>query len=247
MNYRVVLVTGLAGVGVAGHVMPLLAAENVMTAPTMPAASPAGFGVADKIDYVKVLPAPPVAGSRAAAADLAAVRQAQVDRTEEQIAWAKLVDGDVIFNQASVLGPWFAAERLPRTTEFFKKLEADIRAVDGAAKKPFLRPRPMTLDPSIKPCVRLPTSTSYPSGSAVQSYVWAELLADAVPAKRLDLGARARRAALSRVVGGVHFPSDVESGKTLAAAVVAELKRNPAFREEWAAVRTEIAAAQAAP
>lgn len=246
MNYRGLLVAGLSGLGLAGGIATLHAAENVMSPAGATAVAPVGFGVADKLDYVKILPAPPVAGSKSAASDLAAVQQAQKDRTEEQVAWAKLVDEDVIFNQAAVLGAWFAAEQLPKTVAFFKKLEVDLRAIDGAAKKPFLRPRPMTVDPTIKPCVRIPKSTGYPSGSAVQSYVWAELLAEAVPAKRLDLGARARRAALSRVIGGVHFPSDVESGKTLAAAVVAECKRNPVFREEWTVVKAEIAAAAAA-
>ncbi|MCX6952031.1 MAG: hypothetical protein NTV51_07675 [Verrucomicrobia bacterium] len=167
------------------------AGENVMKPAAVVAV--AHFVAADVIDYAKVLPMPPAAGSLAAAADLAAVRQAQAWRTEGQVAWAKLVEKDVVFNHAAVVGVWFAAERLPLTAAFFQRLGEDLRAVDGAAKKPFLRARPTTVDAGVVPCVTLPASTSYPSGSAMQSWMWAELLAEALPAERDALRVRAQR------------------------------------------------------
>lgn len=214
------------------------AAQNVMSPPA--AASGARF-LAGPLDFKALLPAPPAAGSLAARVDLEAVQQAQAWRTPEQIAWAQLVAKDDVFHHAKIVGPWFTAEKAPHTAAFFKALAVDVGAVDAASKQPFLRPRPYTIDPSIQPCVTLPKSTSYPSGSAMQAFVWAELLADLLPEKREALLARAHRAAWGRVIGGVHFPSDVVAGRLLAAAFLAECRKNPAFRAALDGCRREVA------
>src|SRR2546423_173969 len=59
-------------------------------------------------------------------------------------------------------------------------------------------------------------SYSYPSGHARYGAVTAILLANMVPEKRRELFARGWDYGESRVVGGVHFPTDVESGRILA-------------------------------
>lgn len=97
------------------------------------------FFTPDMIDQVKVLAGPPAVGSREAAADLATEKDVQTKRTEAEVAWAKVVEKDVIFNFASVFGAWLSAEQLPVTAEFFKKLGEDLKTIDGAAKKPLLR------------------------------------------------------------------------------------------------------------
>lgn len=221
------------------------AQEYIMrpAAPAMATAAPVApqFVSLTAFDFRALLPEPPAVGSIAAQADLEAVRQVQAWRTSEQVAWALRVEKDSVFYHAEILGVWFKAERVPLAAEFFKRLADDMRALDGAAKKPFLRPRPTTVDPRVQPCVTLPASTSYPSGSGMRAFVWAQLLAEAVPAKRDALIARAHRAAWGRVIGGVHFPSDVVAGARLADAYLAEARKNAAFREAWAAARDEIA------
>jgi acid phosphatase (class A) len=221
-----------------------IGAENVMLAP--PGAGNAvalRFAPIEAFDFRTILPPPPEPGSLAAQADLETVRQLEVARTGDDIAWAKLVEKDNVFNHAGVLGAWFAAEKLPQTAAFFEELAGDLRALDGAAKKPFLRPRPTALDPGLRPCVALPASTSYPSGSAMQAIVWAELLADILPAKRDALLARAHRAGWGRVLGGVHFPTDIVGGHRLAQAYLTECRKSPKFRTAFAAVRSEVRAA----
>lgn len=221
--------------------------DTVMRAPAMAkaAAAPVApqFVKLEAFDFRALLPEPPAAGSLAARTDLEAVLQVQAWRTPEQVAWARVVDKDSVFLHAEILGAGFTAERLPVTAAFFKRVADDMRALDGAAKKPFLRPRPTTIDPRVQPCVTLPTSTSYPSGSAMQAFVWAELLAEAVPAKRTELMARAHRAAWGRVIGGVHFPSDVVAGALLADVYLAEARKSAAFREAFAACAAELAVA----
>ena len=220
------------------------AEENVMRPA---AASPATRWVkVEALNFVALLPPVPAAGSVAARADLDAVLQVQAWRTPEQIAWAKVVESDEVFNHAAVLGPWFTAARLPQTAAFFKALSDDLGAIDAASKKPFLRARPATVDARVEPCVRLPKSTSYPSGTALQAQVWAELLAEILPAKREALIARSHRAGWGRVIGGVHFPSDLEAGRQLAGPFLAECRKSPEFKAAFEACRRELTAAAAA-
>lgn len=115
MNYRAViglmLGCGVEACRLAGQVMT----ENVMASKV---AGETHFVAVAGFDFRAVLPDPPALGSLAAESDLMAVRQLQTWRTPEQVAWAKLVEKDQVFNYASVIGPWFTAEGLPRLAAF---------------------------------------------------------------------------------------------------------------------------------
>ena len=237
MNSRLVICWWLACVAGACRLAGQAVAENVM-APTMPGVM--HFVPAGALDFRALLPEPPPVGTLAAEADLTAVRQAQAWRTPEQVAWAKLVERDNVFNYVGVIGPWFTSERLPRLAEFFARVGEDMKAMDRAAKLPFLRARPTTVDPSLQPCVTLPTSTSYPSGSAMQAWVWGALLADMFPFRREEILERAERAAWGRVIGGVHFPSDLVGGKRLAMVYLAEAWKSSGFQVGVEASRAEL-------
>jgi acid phosphatase (class A) len=214
-------------------------------AASAPAVQPHFVRLGD-FDFARLVPPPAAPESVAGRADLEVVRQAEAWRTEAQVAWAKRVERDDVFKHDEVLGAWFAAEKLPLAASFFRDMAGDFRALDAAAKKPFLRARPTTLDPKLRPCVTIPASTSYPSGSAMQAFVWAELLAEALPAQREALLARAHRAGWGRVIGGVHFPSDLIAGRMIGDAYLAAARKNPDFVAQWEKVRREIAAAASA-
>lgn len=191
-------------------------------------------------DFTALLPSPPAAGSIEAAADLETVLQVQATRTAEQIGWAKLIENDNVFLHREILGERFNAETLPATAAFFRALVNDLKAVDAASKLPFKRKRPFQIDSRVKPCVTPPTSSSYPSGSALQALVWAEILGEILPEKRDALIARAHRAAWGRVIGGVHFPTDIEAGRRLAAPFLASCRKSEAFVASLSAARDEI-------
>lgn len=218
----------------------LPAAEPLMS--VAPAAGKPRFVDPWALDFAAWLPAPPPPGSPAAQADLAAVLTAQAARTPADLAWAETVDRDHVFNLAPELGPWFQAARLPRTDAFFRELTREIRAFERAAKAAHPRERPWVVDARVRPCVPLPASGSYPSGTALQAGVWAELLAEAFPAAAGALRARAVRAGEARVLAGVHFPSDVAAGAALVPPFLAACRQSADFRLEWAAVRAELAA-----
>jgi len=238
------VVAALLLAGLAGPSVSAADAVNVMAPPKVAATAPAPRYLAPgRLDFAALLPAPPESGSVAALADLETVLQVQAWRTPEQVAWAQVIDRDTVFNLAAELGSWFRAESLPLTTAWFAAIGDDIRWLDGAAKAPFRRARPHAVDPRVQPVVALPKSFSYPSGSACQAFVWAELLAEIFPERRDALIDRAHRAAWGRVIGGVHFPSDVVAGRLLARAYVDEARKSAAFRAAQAAAKTELLAA----
>jgi len=111
----------------------------------------------------------------------------------------------------------------------------------GRAKETFNRPRPPKVDPRIDPCVHLPSGGSYPSGHASAIYARAEVLGEVFPEQRDALFAWADRAAWGRVLGGVHFPTDLVAGRVLAKIVIDAMKKNPEFRAAIERCRAEVA------
>jgi acid phosphatase (class A) len=139
------------------------------------------------------------------------------------------------------LGPWFTKGNLPATAQLFKDLTDAWNAspVSSSFKKLYPRQRPFLVDARVQPCVERPDTGSYPSGHTTLAFIWAGVLAEIFPEKRTELFDCAHRAAWGRVLGGVHFPSDLVGGRVLAAAVVAEMKKSAAFQAAVAKCRAE--------
>lgn len=194
-------------------------------------------------DFAALLPPPPAPGSLAAATDLDTLLAVQAFRNDEQMRWARTIEQDDVFLNREVLGDWFEPNQLPLTRALFRALAADLKAVDAAAKQPFQRQRPYEIDARVAPCVARPASSSYPSGTALQAMVWAELLAQVFPAKRAELIARAHRAAWARVIGGVHFPSDLVAGRKLVEPFLVACRQSATFERDFEDAREELLAA----
>jgi membrane-associated phospholipid phosphatase len=65
--------------------------------------------------------------------------------------------------------------------------------------------------------VRMPSSTSFPSGHSASAAAFAVAVGDAMPALQRPLGAAASVVAFSRVYTGVHYPGDVLVGAAVGA------------------------------
>lgn len=72
------------------------------------------------------------------------------------------------------------------------------------------------------------------------------MLAEAATDRAPALLAKGREYAESRVVCGVHFLSDVEAGRSIAAAVIGRLNADPVFQRDSEAARRERSAQQSA-
>src|SRR5262249_7654302 len=95
--------------------------------------------------------------------------------------------------------------------------DATIAAWDS--KYAYNRPHPSALDPSVAPVVAVPQSPSYPSEHAVAAGAAAAVLSYLFPDQASKLSDTAYQAAMSRVMAGVAFPSDVLSGLDLGESV----------------------------
>lgn len=207
--------------------------------PSLPASGPLFLRVLP--DLAACLPGPPLRGSLGEEADLEAVRQAQAWRSPAQVAWAKRVDRADIFDLMEPLGPAFTAANLPRLARLLEQVQRESSGATRDLKRRYDRPRPPRLDPALQPCVDLPGSASYPSGHTFSITLAAGVIAEVLPELKTVLQAQARRAAWGRVLGGVHYPTDLEGGRLLAEAFLAELRKSRDFLEAVAACREESA------
>ena len=83
------------------------------------------------------------------------------------------------------------------------------------------RPRPDRLahDVPLPRRVRMPTSTSFPSGHSAAAFAFATGVGQVLPAAGFPLRALAAVVAYSRVHTGVHYPGDVLAGALLGGAL----------------------------
>jgi acid phosphatase (class A) len=121
------------------------------------------------------------------------------------------------------LKTFFAGENGPLTKNEAKKLKLIIT-------KPFVesgiyswitkelvykRPRPYETFSEIQPCISLTKTKSYPSGHTTMARYYARILSAIYPERANDFMKRADEIAMNRIIGGVHYPSDVLAGKKL--------------------------------
>jgi membrane-associated phospholipid phosphatase len=87
------------------------------------------------------------------------------------------------------------------------------------SKYAYNRPRPNAADPTLQPLVSTLNSPSYPSEHAVAAGAAAAVLSYLYPDSAATFQSMAQEAAQSRVTAGASYPSDVQAGLQLGAAV----------------------------
>ena len=176
-------------------------------------------------------PAPPRQGSRADKKDLAVLEDWQNRRTAEQCAAANAAARASYAEFFGDIGPF--PRPLPAgAAAIFKRVQGETDGVAADIKDMFKRPRPFLRDPALDPCLGRVGGLAYPSGHATISRLFALMLADLVPSRKKEFFARADAAALDRVIGGVHHPSDIEAGKKLAEKLYKRYRKSPVFQAD---------------
>jgi len=207
--------------------------------PATPARNPAV-----QVDATVFIPAPPQTGGALELAERAIVRGPWTEARRAQALEDNAIDPFAAFD--SVLGPEFNGAALPATLAVLTRAGRAAGFAGDPVKYVHRRPRPFVTDGSITPCIpdepALRASFSYPSGHAALGFAWALALAELIPSRTDAIIDRGRDFTWSRVVCGVHYPSDVEAGRTVAAAAIARLHADPDFQREFAAARAELAA-----
>jgi acid phosphatase (class A) len=208
---------------------------------------PKGYLDAGGLDAASVVPPPPALDSPRDLADVVALKQA-MHASDARWARALADDASVYDRFGKEFGQPLDRKHLPRLIRLLNRVAADVFAAAGEAKKRFSRPRPFqrfalgrvcgeAAPPKPEPA---PTKgTSYPSGHAALGWAAVSVLIEVAPDRAQLLVMRAVDYGESRVVCGVHFPSDVEASRMLAGALVDRLLTVPEFRRDLACAKTE--------
>jgi acid phosphatase (class A) len=192
-----------------------------------------------------LLPPPPPPDSAEFAADEDAYRLTRALRDTPR--W------DLAVEDAALLAETFSCaleapigrETAPHLYELMLRSRFDAGHATGRAKKHYKRVRPFAMygvascTPHDEPV--LMQNGSFPSGHASIGWTWALILSEIAPDRTDALLERGYAYGQSRVICGMHWQSDVEAGRLVAAGVVARLHADPAFRAQVETARAELA------
>jgi acid phosphatase (class A) len=208
---------------------------------------------AERPDALSLLPAPPLPGSGAYAADEEIYRSTRELRDTPRWRFAAS-DSNLGFPQAAgifecALGVRISEATTPNLYVLLRRTVIDAGQSTYPVKQKYGRTRPF-VDHGDTTCVpedeeTLRTNASYPSGHASLGWTWAMILAEMAPARADALFVRGLQFGQSRVICGVHRQSDVDAGRLVAAAVVARLHGNAEFTAQLAQAKEEVARAAA--
>ncbi|MCR6630458.1 MAG: phosphatase PAP2 family protein [Magnetospirillum sp.] len=110
------------------------------------------------------------------------------------------------------------------------------------AKSSWDRARPYQRDIRVQPCVNKPSNSSYPSGHSAESAIWAALLGAAFPDKAAIFEAIVEETMWSRIIGGVHYPTDTQAGLMLGREIARHLLASEDTQTAIATIRAETLA-----
>ena len=111
------------------------------------------------------------------------------------------------------------------------------------AKDVWKRPRPHQLSDLVKPAVKISNSGAWPSGHTTVGTLAGIVLSNMLPEKRREIMARAWDYGHNRLVGGIHFASDIEMGRIAGSVIFASISQHADFKAEFDAAKSELRAA----
>lgn len=214
----------------------------------------AGYLGLDRMpDSAALLPAPPVEGSAAWAADLEAYQTTRALKGTDR--WARAqADNELRFPQATgafscTLGVEISEAGTPHLYTLMRRTLADAGFSTYGAKQLYQRTRPFALLEE-ESCVpheeaHLRGDGSYPSGHTALGWGWGLVLAEIAPERADALLQRGYDFGQSRMICSVHWQSDVDAGRVMGAAAVARMHSDPVFLAQSKLARKEIEAAWA--
>lgn len=219
------------------------------------ATTPTGFLDATVLQaLVDAVPPPPVEGSPAAVADAAGSQRMRTledtDRWTLAIRHAELRPTIAISHFDCLLGTRLTPEQAPSLIALLDRVLIDANAAAELGKARAFRSRPVGDDPDRRSCQVVSAagraSASYPSGSASVGAAYGEVIAALAPDRAAEAREMGRQIGISRLVCGMHYPSDVEAGRALGEAVVRAEAAAPGYQASMAAARADLDRARAA-
>jgi acid phosphatase (class A) len=144
--------------------------------------------------------------------------QEYLDESDKK--FIKNVDEDL----PSIYYQWLIMRGEKPTMKSIKECELteDEKSMIVRIKNGIKRPRPFIENKQIKSYCGKISGYSYPSKTTAEAYVICERLCEKFPHLREGLYVLANKVANSRIQGGVHYPSDVEAGKSIAKGLISK-------------------------
>lgn len=215
---------------------------------------PDGYVAAPVLDALAAAaPFPPAEGSALAQADQSASDRMRPlrggDRWLLAAAHAEMRPPVALQHFDCALGVRLAGRPVPALQRLMGKLLHDANSAAEAVKTRAWRPRPVFVDPDRPACERLTpaarASGAFPSGAAAVAVAWAEAFALLAPERAEAVRRLGHEIGVSRLVCGMHHPSDIEAGAALGRAVFEAARLQPEFGIDLEEARTEMAAVRA--
>lgn len=108
-----------------------------------------------------------------------------------------------------------------RLTSQVAAVQFDAGVASHDTKYTYWRARPNMLDPTITPIIAQPNHPSYVSNAAIIANALAEVMAYFSPQDTAQFRYFAEQAGLSRIYGGIHYPSDERTGSQMGKSLAA--------------------------
>jgi acid phosphatase (class A) len=183
---------------------------------------------------------PPSSGSAADIADLNGVLADQTSRKKE--------DCDRAMDEAKYSAETFYgmshavlnAKEVGLVQGLFDDLGNDSSEFISPLKSTFARPRPFVRDRNIILCVPAVSGFSYPSGHATIARVTARALTLLFPSRAQALLVRGNEVGTDRVIGGVHYPLDIQAGQELGDQIFNALIKSQEFMHRIEQIRGQL-------
>lgn len=222
----------------------LLLSTALVVTLTMPSLAAEPYVTSKMLDLTVLVPPPPAKGSDAEKADMTAVLTAQANASDARKAQALADSDETVFVMfTTVLGDKFVAANTPKAAKMFERIGDSEDDTLDAAKPVFGRVRPWLANPDVKAIAKPTKSGSYPSGHTTRVTINAIMVAAMVPEKKEAIWARANDYAESRVIGGMHYPTDLLAGWRTGTAMATIMLHDPAFKADFEAAKIEVRAA----
>lgn len=197
---------------------------------------------------LSLLPPPPQPGSAHFDYDEAQYRWGKMQRItprgKQAFDDAKIYDGGIEKAFSEAFGAEISKQGTPEIYKLVYKTINDASLGTRQAKDYYMRMRPFMFygEPSLTPDDEkaLSKNGSYPSGHTSIGWAAALVLAEINPGRQDEILKRGFEYGQSRVICGVHYQSDVDAGRVVAAAVVARLHADDGFARQMEKAKKEF-------
>ncbi|MDE7402124.1 MAG: phosphatase PAP2 family protein [Muribaculaceae bacterium] len=205
--------------------------------------------ISEVVNSQQLLPAPPDTTTARYAYDREQYEWGKsmrsCERGKRAILDADLSEGWLDRDFSEAFGFKLTPQNAPEIYKLLSTMKEDAGDLaTRTAKNHYMRPRPFMVynEPSATPADEpgLRKNGSFPSGHTAIGWASALVLSEINPARKNEIMQRGYDFGQSRVICGAHFQSDVDAGRLVGSAVVAQLHANKDFQKQLAKAKKEL-------